>query len=153
MRERRNLGRSRSRGVELEGETTLGRGVTLHAAALLVDARVTAAPGAPGVEGNRVPQVPRAQLALAARGRFGRTHVTIAGRVVGEQYDDDLNQYPLAGYAALDLHVERALTPAVALFASAENVFDERFEACRTPVLTLGPPRFVRVGLRLRLAR
>ena len=36
-------------------------------------------------------------------------------------------------------------------FAAAENLTGQRYEVGRTPVLTVGPPAFVRVGFRLRL--
>ena len=54
-----------------------------------------------------------------------------------------MNQFPLRGYAAVDLFASRGY-----VYAAVENVTNRRIEAGATPVLTLGQPRAVRFGLR-----
>jgi outer membrane receptor protein involved in Fe transport len=75
----------------------------------------------------------------------------LQARIVGPQFDDDLNQFRLPGYASVDAIVSRRLSPAVELFAAAENLFNQRYVVGRTPTTTLGPPLLIRGGLRVRL--
>ncbi|MDQ3744211.1 MAG: TonB-dependent receptor [Acidobacteriota bacterium] len=151
-RQRQNLGRTRSRGFEAEAEARLGGHWTLSGGYLLSDARVARFPADISLEGLRVPQVAREQAAFElrytnpARFAFG-----IQARAAGPQFDDDQNLLRLRGYFTLDALISRRLARGVEAFVAAENLTGRRYEAGRTPVLTLGPPLFVRAGLRLRL--
>ncbi|HEX7314464.1 MAG TPA: TonB-dependent receptor [Pyrinomonadaceae bacterium] len=149
-RQRRNLGRTRSRGFEAEFEQHLGRGWTASAGYLFVDARVASFPVDVVLEGRRLPQVARQQLNFQLR-RVGRTTFALQGRASGAQFDDDQNQLRLGRYFTLDAFLARRVGRGVEVFAAAENLTGRRYEVGRTPVLTLGPPAFARVGLRLRL--
>jgi outer membrane receptor protein involved in Fe transport len=75
----------------------------------------------------------------------------VQGRFVGKQFEDDQNRLPLDSYFAADVFVSRAVTAGLEGFVAAENVFNARYDVGRTPVRTIGPPRTVRAGLRLRL--
>ncbi len=44
-----------------------------------------------------------------------------------------------------------AMPRGVDLFVTAENLFNDRYEIGKTPVITIGPPILVRVGFRLSL--
>jgi iron complex outermembrane recepter protein len=151
-RQRRNLGRTRTRGLELEAETHPARRWSLSAGYLFADARVASFPADASLEGLRVPQVPRHQLTFQARYTnpalltFG-----VQARASGAQFDDDQNLLRLGGYFTLDALASRRITRGLDAFVAAENLTGRRYEVGRTPVLTLGPPLFVRVGLRLRL--
>ncbi|HEX8688132.1 MAG TPA: TonB-dependent receptor, partial [Pyrinomonadaceae bacterium] len=151
-RQRRNLGRTRTRGFEAEVEKRIGGGWTASAGYLFADARVARFPADPSLEGRRVPQVARQQLSFQLR-RAGRGPLTfgLQGRASGAQFDDDQNLLRLGGYFTLDAFVSRRLSRGVEAFAAAENLTGRRYEVGRTPVLTLGPPAFVRGGVRLRL--
>ena len=149
-RQRKNLGRTRSRGFEAEFEQRLGRGWTASAGYLFVNPRVESFPVDVTLEGRRLPQVARQQLSFQLR-RAGRTTFAVQGRASSAQFDDDQNQLRLGGYFALDALLSRRLGRGVDIFAAAENLTGRRYEVGRTPVLTLGPPAFARVGLRLRL--
>jgi outer membrane receptor protein involved in Fe transport len=151
-RERRNLGSVRSRGLELEGEVRLSETFTVSGAWMTTNARVTSAPADPVLLGLRVPQVPRRQGSVQLRrSRRGGFSFGVQGRFSGEQKEDDLNRLSLAGYTLVDLLAERPLTGDVGLFAALENVANERIEIARTPVLTIGPARSFRIGLRIRM--
>jgi outer membrane receptor protein involved in Fe transport len=151
-RQRRNLGRTRSRGFEAEFEQRLGRGWTASAGYLFVDPRVESFPADVSLEGRRLPQVARQQLSFQLRyAGQGRMTFALQGRASGAQFDDDQNLLRLGGYFALDAFISRRLGRGVDIFAAAENLTGQRYDVGRTPVLTLGPPAFVRVGLRLRL--
>lgn len=147
-RRRENLGRSRSRGVELDLAARLGERWTLGAGWLLADARVTSFPANRDLEGRRLPQVPRRQATLTLRRDDPRATLGLQARWVDAQFDDDQNRLRLASFATVDLLAARPLGRGFAAFAAVENLLDERAEVGRTPVLTLGPPRLLRVGLR-----
>ena len=150
-RQRRNLGRTRSRGFEAEFEQRLGRGWTASAGYLFVDPRVESFPADVALENRRLPQVARQQVSFQLR-HAGRGPLTFAvqGRASGAQFDDDQNLLRLGRYFALDAFLSRRLGRGVELFAAAENLTGQRYDVGRTPVLTLGPPAFARIGLRFR---
>jgi outer membrane receptor protein involved in Fe transport len=151
-RRRQNLGRTRSRGFEAEVEKRLDARWSLSAGYLFADARVARFPADTTLEGLRVPQVARQQLNFQVRyTNPARLNFALQGRAAGPQFDDDQNALRLGGYFTLDAFVSRGLGRGVELFAAAENLIGQRYEVGRTPVLTLGPPAFARVGLRLRL--
>ncbi|PYQ34923.1 MAG: hypothetical protein DMF55_08455 [Acidobacteria bacterium] len=151
-RQRRNLGRIRSRGVEVDGETPVGREVQVTLGYLLVDSTVVSAPGSPDLVGRRTPQVARQQGSVGLRYEHrSALSAAVQARWVGKQFEDDQNQLPLGSYFTADLLVSRPVTRGLQAFVAAENVFDRRFDVGRTPVPTVGPPRTFRGGLRWRL--
>lgn len=148
-RQRRNLGRTRSRGVESEATARAGRW-TLSGGYLFTDARVASAAAEPELEGLRVSQVPRHQL--NAQIRFDDPRLVSAGlqaRWGDEQFDDDRNLFRLGSFTTVDAIVSRQLGRGLSVFLAAENLLDERFDIGRTPVRTVGPPRTARLGFRL----
>lgn len=148
-RQRRNLGSTRSRGVELEGTARMGDRWTLSGGYLFSDATVVSARAEPALEGLRVAQVPRHQA--SAQLRFSGPRLGTLGlqaRWIGDQFDDDRNELRLRSFTTVDALVSHPLGRGLEIFAAGENLLDERIETGRTPVLTLGPPLSVRVGLR-----
>jgi outer membrane cobalamin receptor len=77
--------------------------------------------------------------------------VAAGGRYASQQFDDDRNQLPLAAYATMDLMASVPIGGLLDAFVACENVFDERYEVGRTPVLTVAPGRALRGGVRVRL--
>ncbi len=150
-RERLNLGRTRSRGVEVESELRIASAVSMNLGYLLVDSTVLDFSANRALEGLRLPQVARHQATFQARYSKDGTTASLQGRISGAQFDDDLNQLPLGGYVLLDLFASRRVTKSLEVFAAAENVFDRRYEVGRSGVTTIGAPRLVRAGLRLDL--
>jgi outer membrane receptor protein involved in Fe transport len=151
-RQRRNLGRLRSRGLELDVEARLGSAWKAEAGYLFADSTVASAPAAPELVGLRTPQVARHQASLEVKYEDPRVMtVAVQARWLGKQFDDDQNQLALAPFVVADLFLSRRLMPGLHAFVSAENVFDVRYDVGRTPVRTVGPPRTLRAGLRLRL--
>jgi hypothetical protein len=78
--------------------------------------------------------------------------VTLVGRYAGPQYDDDRNTLRLGSMRTLDTLVSLPLGGSVDVYFAGENLLNDRWDVGRTPVLTLGPPRALRAGVRLRLA-
>jgi len=149
-RQRQNLGRTRSVGVELEADAHLSRTVTIAGGYQFADATVLRFPANPALEGLLIPQTPRHQLTFQARyDNPSLLTVSLQGRAIGEQFDDDQNQLKLDRYFTLDLFASRRLSRNVELFAAFENLTDERYDIGRTPVRTIGPPLMARAGLRL----
>ena len=150
-RQRQNLGEIRSRGVELDGEARLGRHLVVAGGLTFLNARVLAAPDV-ALVGRRVPQVPRRQGAAQVRYddpkglTFG-----VQARFAARQWEDDLNSLALDGYWTLDATFGHALNEWVAFYLAAENIRDVEYDVGRTPVRTVGPPRTVRAGLRIRV--
>jgi outer membrane receptor protein involved in Fe transport len=151
-RERQNLGRTRSRGLEIEGEARLTKHLTVSAGYLLANATVLSFPVNTALEGLLIPQVPRHQLTFQAR-FVNPSIITIGlqGRASSAQFDDDQNRLLLEKYFSLDALVSRRITRQVEAFIASENLFNQRYSVGLTPVRTIGPPLLVRFGFRLRL--
>lgn len=148
-RQRQNLGRTRSRGVELEGVAHLNSRVEFSAGYDFTGATVLSFPANTGLEGLEIPQVPRDQFTWTARyWKPSSWMASVQGRFVGVQFDDDQNQLPLARYYTMDLTIGRSLTHGVQIFGAAENLLNQRYEIARTPTPNIGPPILVRIGLR-----
>jgi outer membrane receptor protein involved in Fe transport len=159
LREKENVGRIRSRGVELDGVVHVGRDIQISAGYEFTDAKVvnyTVPAGQVSLLGKDVAQVPRNGFTWEARyWNPSKLLFSVQGRFVGNQFDDDLNQFPLGRFYTMDLQIGRNLTRNVEIFAAGENILDERFYVANTPVsgggslYNLGPPILYRIGLRL----
>src|SRR5437763_8394232 len=143
-RQRRNLGSSRSRGAELDAEQRLARQWRLSAGYLFCDASVTTG----DLAGKRLPQVPRNTATLQFAFTPSRGSVGVQTRWSSMQFDDDLNQLPLRGYAVADFFAAYPIAPRFDATASIENATNRRVEVSATPVPTLRTPRTMRGGVR-----
>jgi len=151
-RQRQNLGRTRSQGLEAEVEAMPLPGLHLGAGYTLTDAQVRRFPTNQALEGLQLPQIPRQQLTFQASYEQPKgLRVALQGRWSGAQFEDDQNQLRLAPAFQLDVLAAHGLGRGLEAFAAAENLLDERADVGLTPVRTLGPPFTVRAGLRLRL--
>jgi outer membrane receptor protein involved in Fe transport len=153
QRQRQNLGRTRSRGVELDAIAHMTRNVELSGGYQFVDATVLSFPADPvnnpSLLGNQIPQIPRNQFTLQARyWNPSRLMFSVQGRFVGDQFDDDVNSLLLDRYFALDLFVGRELGRGVEVFAAGENITNQRYDIAKTPTPNIGPPILGRIGVR-----
>jgi outer membrane receptor protein involved in Fe transport len=153
-RERRNLGRTRSRGIEAEADYHLSNRWRFSSGYLFAEATVRRAPQDTRLEGLLIPQVPRHQFTLQASYSHP-SHLTAAVqlRSSGKQFDDDQNRLPLGGFTVVDTLISRPLSRYFEVFLAVQNIFDTRYAVGRTPIETIGAPRLLRGGLRLRLER
>jgi outer membrane receptor protein involved in Fe transport len=158
LRRKENVGRIRSRGIELDGVLHVSRDIQISAGYDFTAATVvnyTVPPGEISLLGKKVAQVPRNVFTWEARyWNPRRIMVSVQGRFVGNQFDDDQNVYPLGRFYTMDLQVGRNLTRNLEVFAAAENLLDERYNVANTPTATrslfnIGPPILYRLGLRL----
>ncbi len=152
-RQRQNLGRTRSRGVEIEAEARLNQFWSFSAAYLFADATVVRFSANTTLEGLQIPQVARHQFTFQARyGNPSVATVGLQGRAASSQFDDDQNLLRLGNYFTLDAFVSRRVAHGLEAFAAIENLFNQRYEIGKTPVTTLGPPLLIRSGLRFHLS-
>ena len=56
----------------------------------------------------------------------------------------------LSAYLITDLFLSHPLTMGLDLTLSGENIFNKRMEVSASPVINLGAPRSLRIGLRYR---
>ncbi len=153
LRQRQNLGRTRSHGVELDASVRVSSTIELSGGYQFVDASVASFP-APGTSlvGLDLPQVPRNQFTVQARyWNPRRFMLSVQGRYVGSQFEDDQNLMVLDRYFTVDLLAGRSLGHGIEAFGAFENLFNERYVVGLTPVPTLGAPFSARIGLRLKL--
>ena len=148
-RQRQNLGRARSRGVEFEADERLTNSITLSGSYEYTGATVTSFSADPTLVGRWLPQVPRHQFTLQARYLKPFLMAAVQGRYLGNQFDDDRNTLPLERFFVLDAIISHPLRPGVEIFVAGENLLNQQYQIGRTPVLTVGPPIWARAGLRL----
>jgi outer membrane receptor protein involved in Fe transport len=152
-RKRVNLDRARVRGVETALEWRLDHRFSAVLAYTLVDSRVTDAGALRNLAGNRLAQDPmhRAMLSLL----FDDPHILgamVQLRLVGKQYEDDLNTLPMGGAWLLDASLSRNVIWHLEAYVAAENMLNQRYLVGRAGVDTLGQPFMARVGFRVREA-
>jgi iron complex outermembrane recepter protein len=151
-RRRLNLGRTQSRGLEIETEARMHKFWNLSAGYLFADASLVRFPAQTALEGLMIPQVARHQFTFqSSYADPSVVTVGLQGRASSSQFDDDQNLFRLAPYFTLDLFVSRRMTRNLEAFVAMENLFNQRYEVGKTPVTTLGPPILVRAGLRFQL--
>ena len=149
-RQRENLGRTRSAGVEADAAWRFKR-LDLIAGYQFVDAVVASFSANPVLVGLDIPQVARHQFTLQTRYSFAQGWtVSAQARASSRQFDDDLNQFPLDSFFQLDTYVSKRMQHGVDVFAAVENLFNTQIQVARTPLVNLGPPIFARAGVRFR---
>jgi outer membrane receptor protein involved in Fe transport len=149
--QRANLGQIESRGLSVDFAMQPAEWIGLDGGYQYADATVTKAAPEPYLVGKWIPEVPRntatAQLRLS-RPRLGL--VSLQGLVNGRTWDDDGNTLLLHGYFELNAYGQHRFGRHLVAFVAAENLMDRGIEVGRTPILTLGTPRVVRGGIRVR---
>ena len=151
IRQRQNLGRTRSLGLELDGAVHLNSSIEISAGYQYTHATVV--DSSPTLIGLNVPEVPRHQFTWGARyWSPSRLMLSIEGRYSGAQYDDDLNTLLLTHYYVTDLFAGRQFRGGFTLYVAAENLFNQRYPVTLTPptpnIISLGPPILARAGIR-----
>ncbi len=152
LRQRRNAGTIEATGVEIDGRLDLTDVLSLRAAAAFTDAEMDGGPAAPQLTGLRPAQAPR-WSAVAGLDWRATDRLSLAAdlRWESDRFDDDLNSRVLKGALTADVRADWALRPGVDLYLAADNLFDAEVEVSETGdgVAGYGPPRMLRLGLRL----
>ncbi|HXI14593.1 MAG TPA: TonB-dependent receptor [Thermoanaerobaculia bacterium] len=148
-RQRRNIGKSRTNGIEVDAEWQPVPALRLTSGYLFTQAEVVSFAASPDLVGNRLPQVPQHQ------GSFRVSYSGLPGAMLvsdvrwsGSAFEDDRNQLPLASYRTIDLSASRLLRKRWTGYIAIENLLGEEIEVGRTPITTLGQPRSWRLGIR-----
>ena len=155
--QKENLGRTNAPGFEIDTTLQITRDFLLTTGYQYVDTKVSSYPAPAGgvsLVGLWVAQVPHNSFTF--QGRYANPklfEVSVAGRAIGKQYDDDQNMYPLGSYFVFDAQIARTLGHGVQVFGAVENLFNESYATAATPVIQLGLPRVGRIGLRYQLPK
>ena len=157
-RQRQNLGRTRSRGVEVELRYTPTRAWMVWASYLYNESTIRDFSADPSLEGKRVPQVPKHMYTLGAQYLNPRlVNAAILGRFVGDQFEDDRNENELQSFFVANVSLWRPMPLPAAMageiFLGVENLFDSTYAVGKDPatgLVTTGSPRLVHGGIRFR---
>jgi outer membrane receptor protein involved in Fe transport len=150
-RRRENLGRAVIRGVEAELAVRPAPAVLASAAWTFADARVDSAPGRPELVGKALPHDPAHRV--AARLAYDRPSFLAAAvevRWLSRAWEDDQSTLPLPAFAVVDASVARRVGRNAEVFLAVENLLDRAYLVGRAGVDTVGAPRLVRAGLRVK---
>jgi outer membrane receptor protein involved in Fe transport len=148
-RQRQNLGRTRSLGLEIDSSLRMKRSLNVNVGYLLANARVVSFAANNSLEGLLIPQTPRQSLTFQISYARRSYKVGLQGRASGAQFEDDQNLLKLPGFFTLDAYLSRRLNHQLEIFVAGENIFNSRYQVGRTPVVTVGPPANFRVGLKM----
>lgn len=151
----RNIGSSRSRGVELSLAAPLGDGWSAEANTTLTDTRIQQSADAATI-GNRLPDIPRHRSTVALARHWGEGwNARAQASVVSSQFTDSRNldtdangyRWRKRGYWRLDAQVSHPLDlagqEAEVVFA-IDNMFDRRYEK---KFFEVDPGRVIRLQL------
>ncbi len=151
IRQRDNLGRLRSTGLEIEAALPV-RQFRFTGGYQFTHSIIEAFATDPALEGLRVPQVPRHQVTVEATYiRPQSFSFSLRPRWSSSQFDDDRNTFLLRDYFLMDAMFSFPLRSGVDVYVAGENIFGQRYDLGRTPALTVGPSAQVRVGVRYEL--
>jgi outer membrane receptor protein involved in Fe transport len=152
--QRQNLGRTKIRGVQTDGEYRFGPSLRVSGGYLYNHARVTEFVVNPRLVGNDLPQVPRHRGSFQIEYSNPRyLNVAFGLQALGRQFDDDLNTPTrvLPGYGLLSLTGSRRVSRNLEVFAGAQNLTNREYLVGTLPT-TIGTPRLVNAGVRVRFA-
>ena len=139
VRERAN-GDARAIGSELELEWRAFRTLALTTAWALNDSKFTSGE----LDGKRTPQVPRVGGSVGVRANAGPFAGALNVRVIGAQFDDDINTLDLRKASLVDGRAGWRLSRRLELFGAIENALDREVDTGKTPLRTIGAPRMGR---------
>jgi outer membrane receptor protein involved in Fe transport len=150
-RQRLNLDRIRTQGLELSARWQPTRETTVTLDALWNDATVRTAAVAPALAGKQLAQVPPRSAALTAATRWPGAIVGHGRlRALDRQFEDDENLLRLGAVITADIGLSRAVGRQLEVVLNVENVADARVETGRSAdgVVNVASPRLVWWGLR-----
>ncbi len=172
LAQKQNLGRTRIRGVQSDVEYRITPTLRVSGAYIYNEATVTDGGAAnAALVGKYLAQVPKHRGSLQVFWADPRiATLALSVQMQGMQYNDDQNVQSipaatlteagydadfgagLPGYTAVDVTAARALGRMFEVFIGAQNVFDTEYFVQTNPS-TIGTPRLVHGGLRVRFGR
>lgn len=152
--QRQNIGRTSSPGFEIDAVAHVTGRIQLSSAYQYVDATVIGSPGSTYLVGLWVPQVPHSVLTFEGRySNPSRINFSVVGRMVGKQFDDAPNQFPMSRFFVLDAMASRDFGRGIEVFAAVENLLNETYLFAAAPPPEIGLPIAGRFGFRLQFPR
>ncbi len=139
LRQRKNLSSGLSQGVESSYHYRW-HNLSTDLNYLFADARLSTGP--------RLAEVPKQQGTGGVTYSTNGTLISFGVRAFGLQFDDDLNQFKLPGYAALQIAAQQKIKRNLYAQAAVENLLDRQYLVALTPTPNTGAPRLWRFGLR-----
>jgi outer membrane receptor protein involved in Fe transport len=149
IRVRENLGRTRAPGFDVDAVAHITRDFQLSTGYQYVDSKVISFPENTALVGLWVAQVPHNVFTF--EGRYSNPRIillSVDGRMIGKQFDDDQNQFPLGSFFVMDLMAARGVGKGIEFFGAVENLFNAHYATAATPVPQLGLPIAARFGMR-----
>jgi len=153
LRQRQNAGRINAYGLEGDARWQASAALSLHAAGAWTHARVDGAAAAPQLTGKRPAEAPALTLTAGADWRpVAALTFTADLRYESGRFEDDINSRPLAAATTVAVQARWTVSPHAELYVAADNLFDAavQTQAAADGTLSYGPPRTVRLGVRLR---
>lgn len=149
LRQRQNADRIRAGGAEIEADFRPHETINVRAMAAFVKSSFSGTDVQPQLDGKTVPQVPSWQLGGSVTYSDPKyLTASLQTRGVGEQFDDDLNEFPLGAFGVVDFFASRTLVQGLNVFLAAENLFDQEYDVRFNP-RSIGWPQTFRGGVRV----
>lgn len=148
-RQRQNLDAVEAKGIELDGQWTMGVW-SLAGSWAYADARVQSSGAAAALNGLRPAQTPRFQGSATLAWRAALANASVTARYAGARFEDDQNSANLDPAWTVDATLGVPLTRALRAEARAENLFDAEVQAGSSGgnVIERATPRTLWIGLR-----
>ena len=152
-RQRQNLDRIVSKGIEIDTSFDLGSDVVVGFGYAYVDARVRGAGVAAPLNGLRPAQVPLHSGNVSIAWSDDGFSTTGKLRYLGRQFEDDANSRVLKDALTADLSFSYALTEKLDVQLRGENLFDAQVEAAISSagIIERANPRTLWIGLTAKL--
>jgi iron complex outermembrane receptor protein len=148
-----NVGKARTRGVEVAAEQKVSSLLRLRQSYALTDAIITSNPASPATNGKRVALVPRSVASFQVLLNQSRWNAVLSGRYLGKMFTNDNNTDTTRGvqgsydpFFDSDLTGNVILTRRYEAFASVINLLDRRYYQ-----FNRNPGRLLMAGLRIKL--
>jgi outer membrane receptor protein involved in Fe transport len=149
--QRQNLGQTNAPGFALTGTANVTSRLLVRAAYQYVNSTVASAPppAVPGLVGLWTAQVPHNVFTFqASYADPRRISFSVQGRMVGLQYDDAQNQFPMGRFFVLDGQASHSFGFGMEVFAAVENLFNDKYLIAASGGQQLGLPIAARIGFR-----
>jgi outer membrane receptor protein involved in Fe transport len=159
--QRQNLGATRVSGIQTNADYRIGASWRLSGAYIHQRARISQNPANTALVDKLLPQVPRHRATLQASFTHPRlVTATVEVLAMGRQFDDDLNvravpgytEAGLPGYVMVSLSASRSVGRRIDAFVGVQNLLNREYIVGTLPT-TIGAPRIISAGVRVRLGR
>lgn len=152
-RQRQNLGAAYVGGLDAKLERRISENLSLSAEYLLSLSSMHDPGDSPDLKEKELAQLPRHHGNVMLKFSDQKHNFFLQGRIVGRQYEDDLNSLSLDPFIAFNLFLSRQLTKGTEIFMSAENILGTPYEVgtSKDGVKTLGTPSLFLAGFKFNL--